>query len=125
MVSCERDTFLDMTISRDTTGRLTIMTNHHEYATPPPLSSSTDIQSDTANQSYRDHLQDPSLPAPGSTNSQRSQRGGVTVAFPEILHDMLGRIEDEGLGHVVSWQPHGRCFIVHRKKEFIENVMPR
>mmetsp|Transcript_17765 Transcript_17765/g.26294 ORF Transcript_17765/g.26294 Transcript_17765/m.26294 type:complete len:327 (-) Transcript_17765:101-1081(-) len=50
-------------------------------------------------------------------------RGGVTTPFPIHLHDMLERIEREGYGHVVSWQSHGRCFVIHNQKEFIEHVM--
>jgi hypothetical protein len=38
---------------------------------------------------------------------------------------MLDRIEADGLGHVVSWQPHGRCFVVHKPKEFVNHVMPK
>jgi hypothetical protein len=38
--------------------------------------------------------------------------------FPYKLYSMLERVEDEGLSHIVSWQPHGRCFVVHQPKEF-------
>jgi hypothetical protein len=58
-------------------------------------------------------------------NAPKGPRGGVTVAFPEKLHQMLSQIEEEGLSHVVSWQPHGRCFLVHRKRDFIDDIMPR
>ena len=44
--------------------------------------------------------------------------------FPVKLHYMLGEIERDGLNHIVSWQPHGRCFIVHRRKEFEEKLLP-
>jgi hypothetical protein len=37
---------------------------------------------------------------------------------------MLDKIEEDGFAHVVSWQPHGRCFIVHKQKQFLEHVMP-
>jgi len=51
-------------------------------------------------------------------------RGGVSSPFPMKLHEMLDDIERDGYGHVVSWQPHGRCFIVRKPKEFVEHVMP-
>jgi HSF-type DNA-binding len=54
-----------------------------------------------------------------------SARGGVTMAFPERLHEMLTTVEDEGLSGVISWQPHGRCFLIHKKNIFVEQVMPR
>jgi hypothetical protein len=51
-------------------------------------------------------------------------RGGVSVPFPLKLHDMLDKAMDDGYGHVVSWQPHGRCFVVHKPQEFQEIVLP-
>jgi hypothetical protein len=33
---------------------------------------------------------------------------------------MLENVEKDGYDHVVSWQPHGRCFVVHKPKEFVE-----
>jgi hypothetical protein len=42
----------------------------------------------------------------------------VTNSFPYKLYDMLERVEAEGLSHIVSWQPHGRCFVVHKPNEF-------
>jgi hypothetical protein len=55
---------------------------------------------------------------------QAKARGGVTTPFPIRLHMMLDKIEEDGFAHVVSWQPHGRCFIVHKQKQFVEHVMP-
>jgi len=51
-------------------------------------------------------------------------RGGVTTPFPIKLHDMLDQIERDGYGDVISWQPHGRCFVVHKPREFVDHVMP-
>jgi hypothetical protein len=56
---------------------------------------------------------------------RRGPRGGVVVPFPVKLYNMLKGVEQEGLEHIVSWQPHGRCFIVHKPKEFVEEIMPR
>jgi hypothetical protein len=56
---------------------------------------------------------------------RRGPRGGVVVPFPVKLCNMLKGVEQEGLEHIVSWQPHGRCFMVHRPKEFVEDIMPR
>lgn len=78
---------------------------------------------------YIDHLHDPptaNIEAIDIHDSKsKGPRGGVTVAFPEKLHQMLSQVDEEGLSQVVSWQPHGRCFLVHRKREFIDEVMPR
>jgi hypothetical protein len=52
------------------------------------------------------------------------RRGGVSVAFPLKLHAVLDQVEADGLGHVLSWQSHGRAFLIHKPKEFVEHVMP-
>jgi hypothetical protein len=44
--------------------------------------------------------------------------------FPERLHYMLSDMEKDGLQHVASWQPHGRCFLVHDPNLFAEKVLP-
>jgi hypothetical protein len=42
--------------------------------------------------------------------------------FPSIMHIMLRSVGEhhnhEQQEHIVSWQPHGRCFIVHRVHDF-------
>mmetsp|Transcript_24999 Transcript_24999/g.30749 ORF Transcript_24999/g.30749 Transcript_24999/m.30749 type:complete len:329 (-) Transcript_24999:185-1171(-) len=54
-------------------------------------------------------------------------KGGVTSPFPQKLHDMLDQIErDESeIASIVTWQPHGRCFLVRKPKEFTNDVMQR
>jgi hypothetical protein len=106
---------------------------------------------------YHDHLHDPEESESSTSSGEADQRprkkgprGGVTVTFPEKLHIMLQACEEEGLDHVVSWLPHGRCvvivgrsralgrsetypvfpkiercFLVRQKEEFVENIMPR
>jgi len=46
------------------------------------------------------------------------------VCFPLRLFEMLQLVEQEGLEHIVSWQPHGRCFVVHKQQQF-EDILPR
>lgn len=76
---------------------------------------------------YHDHLHDPyDLPPTISLDSRKKgPRGGVTVAFPEKLHEMLSVVGSEGVDEVVSWLPHGRCFMVRKKRDFVEEIMPR
>jgi hypothetical protein len=52
-----------------------------------------------------------------------SSGNGANTAFPLKLYDMLQRVEEEGLSHVVSWQPHGRAFLVHKPDEFAK-ILP-
>ena len=56
---------------------------------------------------------------------RKGPRGGVVVPFPVKLYNMLEGTKKEGLEHVVSWQPHGRCFMVHEPTEFVEDILPR
>jgi hypothetical protein len=71
-----------------------------------------------------DDMNDEASPSSSGKRRKCKARGGVTVPFPEKLHDMLSNIEDDGHGHVISWQPHGRCFLVHKPEVFVKVVMP-
>lgn len=53
------------------------------------------------------------------------RKGGVAVPFPLKLHAILDQVEQDGLAHVISWQPHGRCFCIHDPKYFVDTVMPK
>lgn len=71
---------------------------------------------------YHDHSTDPVVD-PGQI--KHKAKGGVVVPFPVKLHSMLDAIERDGFANVVSWQPHGRCFVVHKPKEFVNHIMPK
>lgn len=73
---------------------------------------------------YHDHALDREDSLDDDTQEER-RRGGVSVAFPLKLHSVLQQAEADGLGHIVSWQPHGRCFVIHKPQEFTDYVMPR
>jgi hypothetical protein len=68
---------------------------------------------------YHDHAEDvyDGTPLPAS-------KGGVTTPFPIKLHEMLEKIDEDGFANVVSWQPHGRCFVIHDARAFASNIMP-
>eukprot|EP00584_Thalassiosira_punctigera_P012993 CAMPEP_0172557068 /NCGR_PEP_ID=MMETSP1067-20121228/71231_1 /TAXON_ID=265564 ORGANISM="Thalassiosira punctigera, Strain Tpunct2005C2" /NCGR_SAMPLE_ID=MMETSP1067 /ASSEMBLY_ACC=CAM_ASM_000444 /LENGTH=467 /DNA_ID=CAMNT_0013346057 /DNA_START=398 /DNA_END=1801 /DNA_ORIENTATION=+ len=93
--------------------------------------SQTNINRHKVLHNYHDHAQstfpsdvDGDLGGNGDGDKRKGPRGGVTVPFPTKLHVMLSKVDDNGLSHVVSWQPHGRCFVVHKPKEFVMEVMP-
>lgn len=44
--------------------------------------------------------------------------------FPVKLHFILSELEADGLGHIVSWQPHVRCCVVHKQDDFVRMVLP-
>lgn len=59
-----------------------------------------------------------------SDKDQKSiAKGGVTTPFPWKLHNMLDDMADKGEHSVVTWQPHGRAFMVHKPKVFVEDIM--
>lgn len=74
----------------------------------------------TVQHNYHDHSHD----ARNQYIEERPARGGVTTPFPFKLHEMLEAVAEEGLEHIVSWQPHGRCFLVHDPKAFVD-LLPR
>jgi hypothetical protein len=65
---------------------------------------------------YHDHSNDNR----SAYQEQHPARGGVTTPFPLKLHDMFENVDADGHSHIVSWQPHGRCFVVHKPKEFVK-----
>lgn len=75
--------------------------------------------------SYHDHSLDQVESIMESATSGERRKGGVSIPFPVKLHSVLDQVEADGLGHIVSWQPHGRCFVIHKPKEFVDHVMPK
>lgn len=71
--------------------------------------------------------------ATGNTNkmcivkesSVQSPAPAVATHFPTQLHFVLSELEADGMAHIASWQPHGRCFLVHKPKEFLESVLTK
>ena len=68
----------------------------------------------TVQHDYHDHANDVEV-----ERKHVPARGGVITPFPLKLHAMLEAVEQEGLSHIVSWQPHGRCFVVRDAKAFV------
>jgi len=54
--------------------------------------------------------------------SSRTSR--TAIPFPTKLHLVLSIADSEGFDHVISWQPHGRCFLIHDHQEFVDKVLP-
>lgn len=81
---------------------------------------------------YYDHLNDlvddsssKSLPGHHCKQNKGPQGRVITESFPAKLHEMLSSVVKEGLDDIVSWQPHGRCFLVHKRSEFVSKLLPR
>lgn len=77
---------------------------------------------------YHDHIYDPETPLRYCTTTsdgkkpRKGPRGGVATPFPLKLHNLL---DSNQWSDIISWQPHGRCFLLHKPKEFLSEVMPQ
>ena len=49
---------------------------------------------------------------------------GTDQSFPVKLHQLLSGSDEDGFSSIVSWQPHGRSFIVKKHAEFVDTVLP-
>lgn len=75
---------------------------------------------------YHDHTNDlPSEADETSSNDDNDHKKKDVLPFPLKLHKMLESVEADGFDSVVSWQPHGRSFVIHKPKAFANVVMPR
>lgn len=75
---------------------------------------------------YHDHSNDADYEDDSTPlDEAQRRRGGVAMSFPIKLHAVLLQVENDGLAHIVSWMPHGRCFVIHKPKEFVDLVMPK
>lgn len=70
---------------------------------------------------YHDHANDQEG---DDLTEPTERRGGISISFPIKLHNILDQVEADGLSHIIAWQPHGRCFVVHKPKEFADHVIP-
>lgn len=58
-----------------------------------------------------------------ANNSKVKNGNNSEQNFPVKLHYVLSDLSADGLDHIVSWQPHGRCFIVHKPEQFTEEIL--
>lgn len=62
----------------------------------------------------------------GMSNLFPNQRLNGQPPFPVKLHAVLEEVENDPiLSSVIAWQPHGRCFIVHKITDFVERILKR
>jgi HSF-type DNA-binding len=76
-----------------------------------------DSLSGQASHSYHDHALSQS-PAGDANFRDANSKPDTVPRFPERLFHMLNRAEAEGKASTISWQPHGRCFVVFNVEEF-------
>ncbi|GFH44461.1 hypothetical protein CTEN210_00935 [Chaetoceros tenuissimus] len=67
---------------------------------------------------YRDFS---TTPHNNNTSPTNKCKGGVKLPFPQKLYSLLSLNPDPS---IISWQPHGRAFVVHEPEKFIQKIMP-
>jgi HSF-type DNA-binding len=45
--------------------------------------------------------------------------------FPAKLHYVLEQVERDSLYDVISWQPHGKAFLVKDRERFVRELLPK
>jgi len=97
-------------------------------AVTAPVPPTTDDASATCTPPYRDFssLRTCDVPqiVPSSLRASRRRKGPKELSFPTKLYDLLSDCRSEGLEHIISWQEHGRSFIIADSKLFSARIMP-
>eukprot|EP00979_Chaetoceros_neogracilis_P008765 scaffold1965_cov214-Chaetoceros_neogracile.AAC.5 len=106
------------------------------FASRPKLLVRTTIQESATrySETKQEIIPSPSMNVPNhNTNTKHTTTSvNITAAstrrfstkhlFPAKLHRLLEENQHE---RIISWQPHGQCFLVHDRDEFVKNVMPK
>jgi hypothetical protein len=64
----------------------------------------------------------------GTSSSREVTKSNYFYAdalFPCKLHRLLEYAEVSGNSDIISWEIHGRAFKIHKRKEFLEKVLPQ
>lgn len=76
------------------------------------------------NHNYHDYATHSGRFSSPPPSPEKKGRGGISSPFPMVLHNMLDEAVTQNFEHIVSWQPHGRCFLVRDQEHFVKDVMP-
>ena len=60
-----------------------------------------------------------------SPPSPRKNHKNVEELFPAKLYHMLEEVDAMGLSAAVSWQHHGRAFVINDRQLFMKEVVPK
>lgn len=118
-----RRSFDDYVCDDDSTNASADVTDDDDDIRPSPKTSGRRAKRSTASSSKRNSRKN-TTSSSTITITSPAQANGVTETFPVKLHRMLEGNTANGLEHIASWQPHGRCFVVHNQQEFVDLVMP-
>ena len=74
---------------------------------------------------YHDYANVTELPMQLASQFENRGSGGVCNPFPVVLYTLLSEASLFGFSNIISWQPHGRSFLIHRSKEFVRDIVPK
>jgi hypothetical protein len=94
------------------------------WETAPILGSQTST-STQASCRYTDYSAVQEAISSSSSFSDDDRKTPYEQFFPVKLHTMLAELENEGLGGIIGWRPHGRAFNVNQQEKFVLEVIPK
>jgi hypothetical protein len=56
--------------------------------------------------------------------NRSKEQSTLRVPFALQLHEMLVAVERDGRSDIVSFQPDGRCFRIHKPEAFLSDILP-
>lgn len=78
-----------------------------------PTNKNDQVENTVVQHDYHDHAND----APSDESKPFNK-------FPMRLFALLDQAQHDQIDHIISWQPHGRCFAIHKPKE-LQAILPR
>lgn len=63
------------------------------------------------------------MQSPHHHQLQQSSECKKRLSFPAQLHHLLEMVERQGKDDIISWLPCGKAFKVHKREEFVEQIM--
>ena len=74
---------------------------------------------------HRRSLPDDSIGNKDTNDTTSSTPSKACHSYVAKVHQMLEDAPTKGFDHIVSWQPHGRAFKIHKPSEFVEEILPK
>ncbi|KAG7366746.1 HSF-type DNA-binding protein [Nitzschia inconspicua] len=65
------------------------------------------------------------FPSDDSTNADQKNSKEARQPFPVKVYEMLEDADPKNFAHIVSWNPQGNGFMVHKKDLFIHEIVPQ
>ena len=117
--NADRDASLDSTRNDSMDG---VRAQRKPKSLPP---HSQGYESRRTEHTYHDYASVTEIPLQLASHFETRGSGGVCNPFPVVLYTLLSEASLFGFSDIISWQPHGRSFLIHRSKEFVRDIVPK